>query len=336
MWGEWSVQIVLKMLSLRAPPSCIPSTILTVVESLFENLSANLVQQLPSVSIVREWRSVLVVVTKTLAAYQLRKADSYEQLLTDGTSLRQTAIQNAVVGILTDGGFKMVTLLSGILAENKTVECPTGSVVRTFKEGGKLLEGWRTVLTWLYPHCQDLINMIPQSNEFTLTKLAKNGMVSTDTCNTARKTQILLCGVIRKLCFEKGSTQDKINVLENDCWNHLHNVWFGAIVNELSSHLGKVLQNDLNEIHQIFRVTTDPNAIFLPIQKFLGRLQTTQRDQDQFTMITCALTIQNYISIKSRVRLEEQGRTLVLKEQWLCLWTFPTLLSFLTGNYPLD
>ncbi len=214
MWGEWFVQIVLGMLSHHAPPSCIPSTIQTVVQSLFENPSANLVRELPSVSIVREWRSVLVVVTKTLAAYQLGKADSYKQPLTDGTSHRQTAIQNAAVGILTDSVFKMVTLSSGILVENETAEYLTGSIVLTFKEGGKLLEGWRTVLTWLYPHHQDLINMIPQSNELTLTKLAKDGMVLTDTCNTARKTQRLLCEVTRKLCFEKGLTQDEINVLE--------------------------------------------------------------------------------------------------------------------------
>jgi hypothetical protein len=90
-------------------------------------------------------------------------------------------------------------------------------------------------------------------------------MVSTDTCNTACKTQKLLCEVIRNLCFEKGIMQDKINVLENDCWNHLWNVWFGAVVKELSPHLGKVLQNDLNEIHPILRVTTDPNA-----EKFFG------------------------------------------------------------------
>ncbi len=69
MWGEWFVQIVLKMLSHCALPSCIPSTILPVVESLYENPSANLVQELPGVSTVCEWCSVLAVVTKTLAAY---------------------------------------------------------------------------------------------------------------------------------------------------------------------------------------------------------------------------------------------------------------------------
>ncbi len=122
---------------------------------------------------------------------------------------------------------------------------------------------------WLYPHCKYLINMIPQSNELTLTKLAKDGMVSTDTCNTAHKTQRLLSELIRKLCFEK-RMQDKTNVLANDCWNHLQNVWFCAIVNELSSYLGEVLQNDLNEIHPILRVTTDPNAIFWAIEKVFG------------------------------------------------------------------
>ncbi len=104
---------------------------------------------------VGEWRSVLVVVTKTLDAYQLGRADSYEQLFTDGTSRRQTAIQNAVVGILTDGGFKMVTLLSGILAENETAGYLTGSIIRTFKEGGQLLDEWRIVLERLYPSRQD-------------------------------------------------------------------------------------------------------------------------------------------------------------------------------------
>jgi hypothetical protein len=82
----------------------------------------------------------------------------------------------------------MITLLSGILAENETAECLTGSIVHKFKEDGKLLEGWRKALTRLFPHRQDLIDMIPQSNELTLTKLAKDGIVSPDSCNTACKT----------------------------------------------------------------------------------------------------------------------------------------------------
>ncbi len=39
---------------------------------------------------------------------------------------------------------------------------------------------------------------------------------------------------------------------------------------ELSSHLNKILQNDLNVIHPILRVTTNPNSIFCAIDKFFG------------------------------------------------------------------
>ena len=64
--------------------------------------------------------------------------------------------------------------------------------------------------------------------------------------------------------------EDDIHVLENDCWNHLRNVWFSAVVKELSSHLDQVLQNDLNEIHPMLRATTDSNSIFRAIEKFFG------------------------------------------------------------------
>jgi hypothetical protein len=219
---------------------------------------------------VQEWRSVLVVVTKTLAAYRLGRADSYEQLFTDDTSRRQTAIQNAVVGILTDGGFKMVNLLSGILAENETAKCLTGSIIRLFKEAGQLLDDWRIVLERLYPSCQDLLNMIPQLQALTLAKLANDAMVSTDTCNTARKTRHLLCKAVRTVAIEQGFREESINVMENDCWNHLCNVCFGAVIKELSSHLDEVLKDNLIEIHPILRVTTDPSNIFRAIEKFFG------------------------------------------------------------------
>ena len=161
----------------------------------------------------------------------------------------------------------MVTLSSGILAENKTAECLTGSIIRTFKEGGQLLDDWRIVLERLYPSCQDLLDMIPQLQALTL---ANVGMVSTDTCNTARKTRHLLCKAIRMVTIEQGFREESINVMENDCWNHLHNVCFGAVIKELSSHLDEVLKDDLSEIHPILRVTTDPSNIFHAIEKFCG------------------------------------------------------------------
>jgi hypothetical protein len=64
VWDDWFVQMVLEMLSHRTLPSCIPPVILTIDESLYDDQTVNAVRQLPSVRTVREWRSVLVVVTK--------------------------------------------------------------------------------------------------------------------------------------------------------------------------------------------------------------------------------------------------------------------------------
>ncbi len=162
----------------------------------------------------------------------------------------------------------MVTLSSGTLAENETAKCLSGSIIRTFKEGGQLLDDWRIVLKRLYPSHQDLLNMIPPSQALTLAKLANDGMVSTDTCNTACKTRCLLCKAIRTVAIEQGLREESINIMENDCWNHLHNVWFGAVIKELSSHSDEVLQDNLSEIHPILQVTTDPSNIFHAIEKF--------------------------------------------------------------------
>ena len=67
--------MILEMLAHRTPPTCIAANILTVANSLHPNYDA--VQILPCVSIVRECRSVLLVTTKTLAAYQLACVPEY-------------------------------------------------------------------------------------------------------------------------------------------------------------------------------------------------------------------------------------------------------------------
>ncbi len=164
----------------------------------------------------------------------------------------------------------MVTLSSGILAENETAECLSGSIIRTFKEGGQLLYDWRIVLERLYPSCQGLLDMILQLQALTLAKLANGGMVSTDTCNTAHKTRRLLCKAIRMVAIEQELREESINIMENDYWNHLCNVWFGAVIKELSSHSDEVLQDNLSEIHPILQVTTDLSNIFRAIEKFFG------------------------------------------------------------------
>jgi hypothetical protein len=168
------------MLAHRTPPSCVVPNILSAAEILLPNV--NIIQEVPSIRFVRSCRSVLLHVTKTLASYQIGKANSYEQFFSDGTSRRQTSIQNVIIRFLSDGGFKTITLSTSIIAEDETAESLSKSIMQTFKESGELLDAWRDVTIEMYPARVDLVDMIPKGSDLTLSKLAKQGMIMTDTC----------------------------------------------------------------------------------------------------------------------------------------------------------
>ncbi len=103
--------MILGMLSHYTLPTCIPANIITVAELLHPQ--NDVVKDLPGITFVCKYQSKLIVVTKTLAAYQLAHVQEYKQLFTDGTSCGQTAIQNAVIVVLDNGGYKLATLSSG-------------------------------------------------------------------------------------------------------------------------------------------------------------------------------------------------------------------------------
>ena len=88
-----------------------------------------------------------------------------------------------------DGGFKTITLSTSIIAEDETSESLSKSIMQTFKESGALLDAWRDVTVQMYPAWVDLLDMIPKGSDLTLSKLAKQGMITTDTCAMARKFQ---------------------------------------------------------------------------------------------------------------------------------------------------
>lgn len=270
-WPEWIVQIIIELLSHRTPPSCISPNILTIAESLHPGmLVAENRTELPSLQFIRECCTVLVVVTKTLAAYQLAKAESFKQLFSDGTSRWQTAIQNVVVSILTEAGYNAITLSSGIIAKDETSESITISIVHTFKEGRDLLEGWRAFTRTKFPDRPELFNLLPNPNALTLAKLAKDGVVSTDNCNAARKFRQLIVEKIKEEAKTRGLDESEICVFVGDCWQHLWNVWIGAKVQALENYLNKMLEDDLNNIPAMYRVTTDPINLFRAMEKGFG------------------------------------------------------------------
>ena len=74
-----------------------------------------------------------------------------------------------------------------------------------------MLACWAEVTKEMYP---DFQHNIPNKSEMSISKLAKGGLLTSDTCNTARKIRLLLCEKIEEAAREKGLPEDEINVLE--------------------------------------------------------------------------------------------------------------------------
>ena len=139
---------------------------------------------------------VLLQTTKTLAAFRFGKATSWKQLHTDETGRRQKQLVNVVINIINEcGDLKSICLSGSIIAEDSTAEEQSRAIIASFGEAGQLLREWKEVTLEMFPNCQDLLNMIPDPDDMSPTKLL-GGMVSTDTCNTARLTRQTLCDAI--------------------------------------------------------------------------------------------------------------------------------------------
>ncbi len=140
--------------------------------------------------------TLLLRTTKTLAAYQLGKERSWKQLHTDETVRRQKQLVNVVINIINESGdFKSICLSGSIIAEDLTAEEQSRSIIASFGEAGQLIHEWKDVTLEMFPRRQHLIDMIPDPSDMSPTKLL-GGMVSTDTCNTARLMRQTLCDAI--------------------------------------------------------------------------------------------------------------------------------------------
>ena len=171
VWPGWATQLFIKLLALRVPPSVIPASIIATTSAFQPN--DNLVKNAPCVKLMRDSRGVLVVATKTLAAYHLARAPVYKQQHSDGTDRRQTKIENCIVRIACDAGYRCITLDSCILPEDgKATTCVT-AIKQAYSEGREHLDDWRKVTSDMYPGRQDLLNQIPLFQELFVAKLAK-------------------------------------------------------------------------------------------------------------------------------------------------------------------
>ena len=132
----------------------------------------------------------------------------------------------------------------------------------------------------MYP---DFQNEIPDKSEMSISKLAKGGLLTSDTCNTARKIRLLLCEKIEEAAREKGLPEDEINMLEGDCWNHLRNVWLGGMIKCLNKYLNTALQDELEAINSRLRVSTSMDYVLRAIEKYFSHCANYAKGhEDQF------------------------------------------------------
>ena len=212
---EWTVQcdkLVMELLANRVPPTSIQASILAMARSFFHG--HDIVRELPCVKSIRNMRSTLLRTTKSLAAYRLGSAESWKQLHTDETSRRQISLVNVVVGLLgTDGVLRLICLSGSIIAEDSTAENQSRAIISSFNELAQLLADWIKMTEEMYPGREDLVNLIPRPSSMCVSKLL-NGMISTDTCNTARLTRSTVINQIYGICIEKGMTDQNLKILE--------------------------------------------------------------------------------------------------------------------------
>jgi hypothetical protein len=117
---------------------------------------------------------------------------------------RQKQLVNDVINIINEAGdFQSISLSGSIIAEDSTVEEQSQAIIASFGEAGQLLREWKEVMLQMFPSRQDMLDMIPEPEDMSPMKLL-GGMVSIDTCNTARLTRQTLCNAIIQQGREMG------------------------------------------------------------------------------------------------------------------------------------
>ena len=128
--SRWPVHIVLlicEMLVNGTPPTAVPAN-LQSTQAAFTGVEAT---ELPSINFVRQCRTGLQNMNEILSALRLGQAENWGQMFTDGTSRRQIAFQNMVIGLMEDGTLDPVIVLSCMVLENETSEMQVKSILDT-------------------------------------------------------------------------------------------------------------------------------------------------------------------------------------------------------------
>ena len=119
------------MRSHRTPPTCIQANIYAMSCWLFPN--PNVVIELQSLKHIKNLRTMLCLVTKSLAAYSLVKAKEWKQMHNDEKSRRHASLTSIVMGIITeDNKFRTIYVSGSIIVEDGTDDEQACSIIGEF------------------------------------------------------------------------------------------------------------------------------------------------------------------------------------------------------------
>lgn len=254
---------VLEALTNYTPPTAIRKNLVTFAK-LFSPTTD--FKQLPQVDWIRKCRTVLAVITQVLAAKALAEADSWNSIFTDATTRRHSSKHCLVVDVSTVLKPRPPVLLTAnIIPRNDTTETVRNAILHAIQSNGLRLDDWSKICENMYPGKS---HSIPSSKQVDIAKLAKNGTVHTDTCNSARALKRCLIAEITKAAIDSGKFEkEEVNVIGVDCHNHCRNLWVKWMKFDVGKKVKDELKEGLSELPFNSRVSTDFNDILLSFDK---------------------------------------------------------------------
>ena len=109
------VQIILEMIVNGTPPSSIRAILLIFAQTFDPTFD---LKDLPCLAYIRKCRSILITVTKVIAALRLSKAENWGQMFTDATSIAQVPLQDIILSLKDHDVIKPIVLLAATVLQN--------------------------------------------------------------------------------------------------------------------------------------------------------------------------------------------------------------------------
>ena len=119
VWSLNTVQLILELLVAGTHPYSITTDIVDFVQKISTYI---LIKELPSIWLIRQCQTVLLITCHIISAYRLSKSEKWGTLQTDGTGCWQTAIISFIITIYQENDYIFLPVIfsASILPEDET------------------------------------------------------------------------------------------------------------------------------------------------------------------------------------------------------------------------